>query len=350
MRKYSVFVIPLALLIAGIFQFACTGGSDVTTPQVSYDASYPPRGLDWVAGNKRITFSWDSVPFAVGYFVYLSNDGVDFRLYSGTQPITQTEIIITHVINDQDYYVGVSAVGSSGVETAISYPGGAPNAMPITPEEPVPDFPDFAGIPPEPPANLQGFAGDRLIHLEWDHNTEPDFDYYLVYRRLGDAGLYSNFLPTMNNVWDDNDVKNGNTYYYFVTATDIEELESDPSNIVKYTPQSAPPLAPQDFTAKWIALDGVVRLNWKEPFSEPDVVAYRIVRLDWTDGNIDSPEESLVVTAQYPEDPVVGFIPPIDDSVFLTRGHKYQYEILAIDQENQWGPPVLSEMVEIPTE
>jgi hypothetical protein len=347
MRKLLVFLIPLALLVAAMFQFACGGGGGATIPDATYDPAYAPRNLHWEPGNESIIFRWDPVPFAVGYRVYLSEDGNVFKLHTGSKPIAQTQITITELSNGKQYYVGVSAVGSSVVESAMSYPGGAPDAQPIEPTGVV--IPPYEGNAPAPPKNLQGYSGDSLVHLDWDENTEPDFAGYVVSRAReaisGDGpGDYSNLPWTLNNLYDDNNVINGQTYYYYVRAYDLEEFFSEPSNRVKYTPQSSPPLQPAAFKAFWVELDGVVRLNWTRS-KEPDIKAYRIIRYDFTEPDDVNPVlDTAIIYLVYPGD---GSYPPYDD-VLIEREHVYMYELAAQDIEEQWGPPALSENVLVP--
>jgi len=345
MRKYSIWAIPLILIVSGLLQFACgTGGA--TTPDVKYDASYPPRNFQWDVDNKQINLRWDPVPFAVGYRVFISENGVDFKPYSGNPSISQNQILITNLSNGKPYYLGVSAVGSTLNETVKAYPGGAPNATPITPETQITNT--VIGYPPAAPKNLQGYTGDRLVHLDWDHNTESDFDYYLVYSaRLYDTylGEFSAFPLVRNNFYDHDDALNGTTYYYYVTATDLEVLESEASNVVHYTPQSAPPLMPANFTALFVAFEGIV-LNWDRTY-EQDIRAYRIIRYDWTDGAIDPIGDTSVITLQYPDDPIIGTYPPIVDSL-ITPGSIYEYWVSAMDIEEQFGPPAISAKVQVP--
>ena len=349
MRKYFIWTIPLILIVSGIFQFACSGGDGgAITPDVTYDAKYPPQNLNWVEGNRMITFGWDPVPFAIGYRVYLCKNGVDFYLYAGSTPISQNQIIITGLSNGTSYYVGVAAVGSTMKETAKTYPGGAPLAQPLIPTSEIPDI--YIGVPPAPPKNLQGYSGDRLVRLEWDHNTEPDFDKYTPYRaRVYTDGLgpYSAYPSVTDNFYNDNDVINGIMYHYYMTATDNEPipLESGPSNIVKHRPMSSPPLKPINFTATFSVFSGIV-LEW-EKTGEQDIRAYRIDRYDWTDGFVHPLDHTAVITLKYPEDPFVGEFPPLADG-FIESGRIYEYWCAAQDVEGQFGPAAVSEKVQVP--
>lgn len=348
MRKYLIWIIPLILIVSGILQFACSSGGGTTTPDVTFDAKYPPRNFEWEEGNRLITIGWESVPFAIGYRVYLCENGVDFYLYAGSTPISQNQIMITGLSNGRSYYVGVAAVGSTLKETMRTYPGGAPTAQPLIPTSEIPDI--YIGVPPAPPANLQGYSGDRLVRLEWDHNTEPDFDVYKVYRARvysSGPGLYSAFPAITDNYYDDDDVINSTMYHYYVTATDNEPipLESGPSNIVKYKPMSSPPLKPINFTATFVGFKGIV-LEWEQT-SEQDIRAYFLIRYDWTNGYVDPLLDTVVVTLQYPNDPFVGTYPPIADDI-IEPEHIYEYRLAAIDVDGQYGPAAVSEKVQVP--
>jgi serine protease AprX len=97
----------------------------------------------------------------------------------------------------------------------------------MTGDGPAPD-PDTD--PPAAPMNLVATAGDGEVSLNWDVNSESDFSSYRVYRATGSSGSYTNIGPSLGtNAYIDNSVTNGTTYYYFVTALDTSDNESDPS-------------------------------------------------------------------------------------------------------------------------
>jgi len=97
------------------------------------------------------------------------------------------------------------------------------------------------GPPPEEPAaptGLSATAGDGMVSLDWNDNTEPDLDGYNVYRSTTSGSGYSqiNSLPLSSSDYTDNSVTNGITYYYVVTAVDTDLNESVYSNEVSATP------------------------------------------------------------------------------------------------------------------
>ncbi len=349
MRKFAVAAIPILLLVSCGIQLACNGGN-ATVPSELYDALYPPRGLDWSVGSEKIFLSWEAVPFAQGYKVYLSDDGVNFELYSGGTYVPSNSIIIADVKNSHAYFVGVSAVGTNGVETDISYPGGVPDAVPIIPIAVGKE--SELGVPPAAPKNLQGTAGNQTVHLNWDANTETDLKDYIVSYRLEGVSKFTALPPVTSNFFDQYNLTNGQKYFYQVQARDKEEYLSDYSNEVSLIPISLPPMPPTHFTATYVFAEGGVILNWDKPLTEPDIIKYRIIRYEVTD-EVDPLLDTTIVTIGYPYTPDPYnpgkqlLVPPFTDR-FIALGAKYQYELAAIDADLQIGSATLSNIVEIP--
>jgi hypothetical protein len=100
--------------------------------------------------------------------------------------------------------------------------------------------------PPDPapvaPTNLVATAGDSVVDLVWDANTESDLTGYNIYRSLVSP------VPTIvsldsvtagTETYSDTTAVNGTPYFYVVTATDDDPAESGASN-----EQSATPVEP----------------------------------------------------------------------------------------------------------
>ena len=94
--------------------------------------------------------------------------------------------------------------------------------------------------PPAAPRGVHSVTGDGSVTLYWYPNQESDLDGYVIYRGLNETGDYVEIAtvgaePT-NYV--DRDVENGVTYYYAVSAFDLDGNESDLSpEIVDDTPR-----------------------------------------------------------------------------------------------------------------
>lgn len=95
---------------------------------------------------------------------------------------------------------------------------------------------------PRPPRGVRTVTGNGKITIYWEPNTERDLDFYKVYWSPSATGKYEYIGSTdIEYFVDDNrpyGLTNGKTYYYAVTAVDIDGNESDLSKeIVKDTPR-----------------------------------------------------------------------------------------------------------------
>jgi len=93
--------------------------------------------------------------------------------------------------------------------------------------------------PPAPPTNLGATPGDSVVELTWDSSSESDLAGYTVYRATTSGGPYSALTPSLLSApsYTDSPVTNGTTYYYVVTASDINGNESEYSSEASATPQ-----------------------------------------------------------------------------------------------------------------
>jgi hypothetical protein len=83
-------------------------------------------------------------------------------------------------------------------------------------------------VPPAPPQAVKTVTGDDRVTLSWVRNTEPDLAGYRVYR--GTTGYDGPFDPLGTTAaigWVDDEVVNGQTYFYAVAAYDEAGNESD---------------------------------------------------------------------------------------------------------------------------
>ena len=100
--------------------------------------------------------------------------------------------------------------------------------------------------PPVPPKGLTGKAGDRMVVINWNANTEPDIAGYNVYRSLSAGGGYvkvnNSLIASLS--YTDNTATNGITYYYTVSAVDKDGGESPYARKVKATPNPPDTIPP----------------------------------------------------------------------------------------------------------
>jgi hypothetical protein len=89
-------------------------------------------------------------------------------------------------------------------------------------------------VPPSAPRGLYTSTGDNYIELFWNENPEPDVSGYNVYVSSTYNGKYNLIGSTRRPYYEDSDAKNGNMYYYAVTAYDFDGNESALSKDVVY--------------------------------------------------------------------------------------------------------------------
>lgn len=104
--------------------------------------------------------------------------------------------------------------------------------------------------PPSSPGGLDGTSGDQVVELIWDANDEDDLEGYNLYRAEESFSDVSDMDPTNSNLlseteYSDEDVQNGTTYYYRLTAIDGNDNESSTSSEVEVTPFANPPDRPK---------------------------------------------------------------------------------------------------------
>ena len=82
-------------------------------------------------------------------------------------------------------------------------------------------------LPIPAPTGLSASQGGDSVLLDWADSLHPDFDSYVVYRREV-GGSYGSPLQSNLTVsaFEDTSVANGMTYYYVVTAVEVDTNES----------------------------------------------------------------------------------------------------------------------------
>ena len=106
-------------------------------------------------------------------------------------------------------------------------------------------------IPPSAPADLQAASQSGAVALSWSAPNptpvNPNAISYRVYRSTSSMSDLPD-EPIARSVVDlsytDEDVENGTTYYYRITATSGPEVESGSSNEDAATPFAPPPERP----------------------------------------------------------------------------------------------------------
>ena len=88
--------------------------------------------------------------------------------------------------------------------------------------------------PPSRPRGLSTETGDRLLEIFWLANLEPDLAGYKVYSSLAVNGPFNYIGSTRQPHFIDSGILNGVTYFYAVSAYDLDGNESSLSTDIAY--------------------------------------------------------------------------------------------------------------------
>ena len=183
---------------------------DMVTTNVSETYIPPaPTGVIAVPGNGQVTLTWDPVNGATGYNVYRSTTGApgSYTLLGTTPPppptTTQTTYTDTTVVNGTTYYYEVTAYDVS-VESSPTQAG------PVTPDP----------APLSAPTGLTATADYGEILLSWYPVSGATS--YNIYRSTTSGGAYTLIGNTTGLTYTDVTAVEGTTYYYVVTAVNVD--------------------------------------------------------------------------------------------------------------------------------
>ncbi len=163
--------------------------------------------------------------------------------------------------------------------------------------------------PPDAPTGLTAVSEDSRAHLRWDANTEEDFSSYELGRSETPGGPYDVVYVGGATSFTDEGLTNGATYYYVVSATDVNRNTSDPSAEVAATPEEGVDLTPPAALTGLIGrstVDGEVSLSW-EVSPDLDADTYRVHRAERSGGPYDRIAEGILLFETVYVDDAVSF-------------------------------------------
>ncbi len=209
----------------------------------------PPTHFKIESGDGAAHLSWDAMPNAHAYWIYISTDGKNFT-QRFKKPWVRSEISIGGLENGNTYYYGISSVGFDGQKSEMVVQSVEPHKTSLRPKwalqmTPPPDelregppfadkseyaewvskqhFPDngtsrasFTPLPmPGAPENFKIEPGDGRAYLTWD--VSPRAIGYLLF--VSEDG--KNFKRRFKKPFHNHEVvisvlENGKTYYYGV--------------------------------------------------------------------------------------------------------------------------------------
>ena len=92
---------------------------------------------------------------------------------------------------------------------------------------------DVPSAPTGLTATQSGPKALPYVYLSWDYNSKAD--HYVIYRSTSRNGSYSKLGTNIASAYSDQNISNGKTYYYKVTAANSSNMESGYSNIASVT-------------------------------------------------------------------------------------------------------------------
>ena len=134
---------------------------------------------------------------------------------------------------------------------------------------------DYDDVAPSRPKGIYSITGEEAVYLYWEENDERDLRGYVVYRSRDEEGPYKPLGTASRAEYVDDEVRNGVTYWYGITAFDYDDNESDLSYVTYDTPR------PEGWDEiihaynvhPWVAVSGF-------DFSRGEVVPWDLARAD----------------------------------------------------------------------
>lgn len=167
----------------------------------------------------------------------------------------------------------------------------------------------------------------KKIIITWDVDKKPDILFYKVYRTINPILFYSYYAKTKDTKFEDLVNDNGKTYYYKVTAVDVDGLESKRQS----SPVAGSTLAvPQSVSISSIKQDGrSVMLTWDS--GDNRAVSYNIIK------EFDGKTQNITGLSSF----------SFQDKNVIP-GVEYTYRVVAIDTYGLESKPSESVVITIP--
>ncbi len=280
---------------ASVAQAKCSG---IVINTASGGPYIPPTpSLAASGGNGQAVLSWTASAGSTAYNLYRSTTTGG----EGSTPyhtgLTATTYTDTGLTNGVSYYYTVAAVNSAGTSAQS-------NQVSIVP----------SGAPQ--PSTITAVAGNDTVALSWSTTTGATA--YNLYRATisGAEGTTPYVTATSATSYTDNNVVNGNTYYYTVAAIGSTGTSAQSSEIIA-TPvastQYTAPEPPYDVTAA--SGNSQVILTWQD---NGNATSYNIYRGTASGGESTTATATGITTTTYSDSAV-------------TDGVTYYYVLTAVD-------------------
>ena len=222
-----------------------------------------PGNFTAVAGNERVTLSWDAVAGATGYRIYRADTANASLTRLPTGDITGTTYTDTGLTNGTTYRYTVRALirnnNNNESEGRVSV---EVSAVPVL-------------TAPPAPGNLTAIAADAQITLSW--NMVADAAEYRIFRAAGTSGTLTRInedTTITTTTYTDTGLTNGTEYRYTVRAVNAAGVSPD-SSVVSATPiaPTAVPGTPANLTVT--IGDQSLTLTWGATAGATQYYVYR---------------------------------------------------------------------------
>jgi len=193
----------------------------------THDNMWPPSkplNVRAQAGDGTVQIDWDanSDLDLAGYRLHRGMSADSLSLLSDVG--TATTYLDTNVTNDSTYYYAVVAYDDDDNESVFS------DIVQATPS-----------IRPKTPTGFDYRFDTNAAFLIWDSQDIPGISAVNIYRSETDASSLSLYetVDRSTNAFTDLNLKTRKTYYYALTVTDINQIESFRSEMLNITPDSS---------------------------------------------------------------------------------------------------------------
>jgi fibronectin type 3 domain-containing protein len=232
-------------------------------------APLAPTGLMVTYGptsdSLSLTWNQNSESDLAGYYIYRSTiEGGPYTLIDIIGPVKK--------------YVDIGLDGGVTYFYVIGAFDEVPNNSPYSNEI---NFTTLYTVPPTAPVGLavSVIPSGNALNISWQPNSEPNLSFYSIYRSVDNLSFtwLADISPGIE-YFVDTGLKNGVTYFYLLTASDVVPNESPLSMVVNGTPNDLEvPFPPKNLIVSPGSTPYELELQWDASISL-DVRGYNIYR------------------------------------------------------------------------
>jgi len=206
----------------------------------------PPAEITADGGNERVVLSWSPVATASTYHIYYATSpGVNKK--NGKKIADQhTPYTLRNLANGTTYYFVVTSVNREGESEVSKEVAATPVANP----------------PPYAPTEVRAVSGDGKVTLSWLPSASGAKSYNIYYGTEPGVDKKKGIkIPDVTSPCDIAPLRNGVTYYFTVSAVNVNG-EGATSFEVSATPRKSPPPPPSSAISA-VEGDKRVTVSWE---------------------------------------------------------------------------------------